>query len=50
MRVVGFSPTTRHETHAGALREGRWTPLPRRALCVFELDGQLIRRIIDYGR
>ena len=37
------------ETHAEALRDGKWTPFSRRALRVFELDGQLIRRIIEYG-
>ena len=37
------------ETHAEALRDGKWTPFSRRALRVFELDGQLIRRVIEYG-
>ena len=37
------------ETHAEALRDGKCTPFSRRALRVFELDGQLIRRIIEYG-
>ena len=37
------------ETRAESLRDGKWTPFSRRALRVFELDGQLIRRIIEYG-
>jgi hypothetical protein len=37
------------ETHAEALRDGKWTPFSRRALRVFELDGPVIRRIIEYG-
>ena len=37
------------ETHAEAVRDGKWTPFSRRALRVFELEGQSIRRIIEYG-
>jgi ketosteroid isomerase-like protein len=37
------------ETHAEALRDGNWTPFSRRALRVFEIDGQSIRRILEYG-
>jgi hypothetical protein len=37
------------ETHAEAVRDGKWTPFSRRALRVFELEGQSIRRIIVYG-
>ena len=37
------------ETHAEALRDGNWAPFARRALRVFEIDGRLIRRVIEYG-
>jgi soluble lytic murein transglycosylase-like protein len=37
------------ESRGEMSREGRWEPLSRRALRVFELDGDRIRRIIDYG-
>ena len=37
------------ETHAEALRDGNWAPFSRRALRVFEVDGELIRRVIEYG-
>jgi ketosteroid isomerase-like protein len=37
------------DTHAESLRDGTWAPFSRRALRVFEIDDQLIRRIIEYG-